>query len=379
VKRIVILGASGSIGRNALAVIESLGPEFQAVGLGARGDWRCIAEQARAHRVRHVALADPAAAEALERAEPHLLVRRGPDALERLAAEVESEIVLSAVSGAAGLGPTLAAIGAGRDVALANKESLVMAGSVVTRAAREMGVRILPVDSEHSAIFQSLRAGARDEVLRIILTASGGPFRTRDRAALAAVTPDEALRHPTWRMGPKVTIDSATLMNKALEVIEARWLFDLEPDQVSVLIHPQSIVHSLVEYRDGSLIAQLGIPDMRLPIQYAFTYPERRALPDARCDLARIGRLEFFPPDDDRFPALRLARRALEMGGTGGAVLNGANEVAVETFLAGLAPFPRIWEVTARVLDAHRPVPDPTLPDILEADRWARLRAREML
>ncbi|MBN1419918.1 MAG: 1-deoxy-D-xylulose-5-phosphate reductoisomerase [Planctomycetes bacterium] len=378
-KRIVVLGASGSIGRNALWVVENLRPALQAVGLGARADWRCLAEQARAHGIREAALTDPAAAKALQEAVPALRVRSGPDALERLVAEVDADLVLSAVSGAAGLGPTLAAIREGRDVALANKESLVMAGSVVTELAREKGVRILPVDSEHSAVFQALRAGAREEVLRIILTASGGPFRTLDRRALAAVTPEQALRHPTWRMGPKVTIDSATLMNKALEIIEARWLFDLRPDEIGVLIHPQSIVHSLVEYRDGSLIAQLGIPDMRIPIQYAFTFPERRPLPDARCDLAQVGRLEFFPPDDDRFPALGLAKKALEMGGTGGAVLNGANEVAVETFLAGRTPFPRIWEVVASALDAHRPVPDPTLRDILEADRWARLRAREML
>lgn len=373
-----MLGATGTIGELTLEVAARHPDRLRVLGLGAGGNGARLAELAARFAPEALALTHPGERGAEPLAGWRGALLTGPDAQRELARWPGAEIVVNAVVGAAGLAPSLAALESGRRLALANKESLVMAGALLRAASARHGGEILPIDSEHSALFQCLE-GRAGGVRRVVLTASGGPLRGLPPEALERVTPAEALRHPTWRMGPRITVDSATMLNKGFELIEARWLFDLPLERIAVWVHPQAIVHGLVEFEDGALLAQLSRPDMRLPIQYAFTYPERRALPDARCDLARIGRLEFFPPDDDRFPALRLARRALEMGGTGGAVLNGANEVAVETFLAGLAPFPRIWEVTARVLDAHRPVPDPTLPDILEADRWARLRAREML
>jgi 1-deoxy-D-xylulose-5-phosphate reductoisomerase len=296
-----------------------------------------------------------------------------------LAALDGADVVVAAMVGAAGLGPALAAVTAGKRLALANKEALVMAGHLVTAAAREHGAEIVPVDSEHSAIFQALRAGRREELDHVTLTASGGPFYRRSAAELTGITPAEALAHPTWQMGPKVTIDSATLMNKALEVIEARWLFDLRPEQIRVLVHPQSIVHSMVTFADGSTLAQMSTPDMQMPIQYALTHPGRRPGLTAALDLAAVGSLTFAEPDLMRFPALRLGFEVARAGGTSGAVLNAANEVAVEAFLGGRLAFTDIVKVSERVLSTHTPTPGPDLETILRADAWAREEAKRCL
>jgi 1-deoxy-D-xylulose-5-phosphate reductoisomerase len=296
----------------------------------------------------------------------------GPEGISRVVAQPEVDIVVSAIVGSAGLQGTWAALEAGKTVALANKESLVIGGSLVTQLAKDKGARILPVDSEHSAVFQALQAGRREEVRRIILTASGGPFRTYTQEQLAGVSVAEALDHPTWDMGPKVTVDSATLMNKALEIIEARWLFDLRPEQIDVLVHPQSVVHSLVEYIDGSIIAQLSPPDMRLPIQYALTWPHRREGVARKLDWTQAMRLDFEAPDLERFGALRLGLEVARAGGTAGAVLNAANEGAVAAFLVGEMPFSEIVPACRGVLESHDFNPSPTLDQLLEIDRWAR-------
>jgi 1-deoxy-D-xylulose-5-phosphate reductoisomerase len=296
----------------------------------------------------------------------------GADALDELIQDSAVDRVVSAIAGAAGLRSTWAAVAAGKTVALANKETLVMAGPLVMRLARQTGATILPVDSEHSAIHQALLSGTGAEVARIVLTASGGPFRTRSQESLASVTPAEALRHPTWSMGPKITVDSATMMNKSLELIEARWLFDMPAERLAVMVHPQSIVHSLVEFIDGSVIAQLSPPDMRLPIQYALTHPARTAGPARRLDFAQAMRLDFEPPDLERFPALRLGHEAAARGGTAGAVLNAANEAAVEGFLAGRLRFTDIADVCAKVLDEHPFEAEPMLDEIRRLDAWAR-------
>ena len=335
-KRITLLGATGSVGLRTLELVSSFPEEFQVAGLAARGsNVDRLADLCRKYSPRAVALLDAQAVDRLARLLtpplPELLA--GPEGLAALARDVDADVVVSALVGGAGLLPTMAAILAGRTVALANKETLVMAGSLMTAAARQRGVKLLPVDSEHSAIFQCLVGHNRADVQRILLTASGGPFRETPKARLATVTVEDALRHPTWKMGAKITIDSATLMNKGLEIIEARWLFDLAPDQVRVVVHPQSIVHSMVEYIDGSVIAQLGVADMGVPILYALTYPERRPTPAARLDLPRVGQLTFFEPDTDKFPCLALARAALEQGGAAPVVLNAANEIAVAAFL----------------------------------------------
>ncbi|MFQ5520786.1 MAG: 1-deoxy-D-xylulose-5-phosphate reductoisomerase, partial [Candidatus Methylomirabilia bacterium] len=357
-KRLTVLGATGSVGRRALELVEAFPDDFRVEGLAARGsNIALLAELCRRHRPKAVALLDPAAvdglAQALPAPRPDLLA--GPSGMVTLASEVDSDIVLSALVGAAGLLPTMAAIEAGRSVALANKEVLVMAGALVTQAARERKVPLLPVDSEHSAIFQCLAGHNRADVKRILLTASGGPFRQYTREQLAQVTVAEALRHPTWKMGAKITVDSATLMNKGLEIIEARWLFDLTPDQTQVLIHPQSIVHSMVEYIDGSVIAQLGVADMGIPVLYALTFPDRRPCPAPALDLTRVGQLTFHEPDPERFPCLALARHALTRGGTAPVVLNAANEVVVGAFLANQVRFTQIPELIAEAL-AHEPL-----------------------
>jgi len=355
VKRITLLGATGSIGLRTLELVSSFPEEFAVAGLAARGsNVELIADLCRKYSPRAVALLDPAAvdrlAATLPAPRPELLA--GPAGLVAVARDADADIVVSALVGAAGLLPTMAAIRAGRAVALANKETLVMAGSLMTAAARARGVTLLPVDSEHSAVFQCLQGHNRGDVHRILLTASGGPFRETPAARLAHVTVEDALRHPTWKMGAKITIDSATLMNKGLEIIEARWLFDVASDRVQVVVHPQSIVHSMVEYIDGSVIAQLGVADMGVPILYALTYPERR--PAARLDLARVGRLTFFEPDADKFPCLRLARVALERGGAAPVVLNAANEVAVAAFLDRRIGFTAIAELIEGALDGSR-------------------------
>ena len=372
--RVAVLGSTGSIGQSTIDVIEAsrgrLVPELLAA-------WRSTAallEQARRLRPRWVVVGDPAAAAAITGGDlptgTGLAV--GPEALDELVANPAIDRVVSAIVGAAGLRSTWAAIEAGKTVALANKETLVMAGPLVMRRAAETGSRIIPVDSEHSAIHQALACGRPAEVERLVLTASGGPFRTRSRDSLAGVTPEEALRHPTWSMGPKITIDSATMMNKALELIEARWLFGLPASKLAVVVHPQSIVHSLVEFVDGAVIAQLGPPDMRLPIQYALLYPERVAGPARRLDFGATMRLDFEPPDLELFPAVRLGHEAAARGGTAGAVLNAANEEAVRGFLEGAVRFTDIAEICGRVLAEHPFQDNPTLDDVCRLDAWAR-------
>jgi len=345
VKRLTVLGVTGSVGRRALELVEQFPEEFRIEGMAARGARpELIVDLCIKHRPRALALFDPAAAEAVARALPHPRpeILSGAAGLVTLAAEVDADIVLSAIVGGAGLLPTMAAIQTGKTVALANKETLVMAGSLMTTAARARGVALLPVDSEHSAIFQCLEGHRRADVQRIVLTASGGPFRTMPKADLERVSVTAALRHPTWKMGAKITVDSATLMNKGLEVIEARWLFDLAPERVDVVVHPQSIVHSMVEYVDGSIIAQLGVADMGIPILYALTYPRRLRCDAARLALTQIGSLTFEEPDTDRFPCLPLARRARAAGESAPVILNAANEVAVAAFLDGRIRFTQI-------------------------------------
>ena len=386
-KRIAILGSTGSIGRSALSVIEAQAGRLEVVGLAAGRNAGLLAEQAGRHRPRIVAASTP---DALDRARAALRgagvkVERacaGRDGLLAVATHPAADLVLCATAGTAGLDATLAAIDAGKTIALANKEVLVMAGGLMMRAARRRGVAILPVDSEHNAIHQCVHGRDPREVRRLILTASGGPFRERPAAELEAVTPREALDHPTWRMGPKITVDSATLMNKGLEVIEARWLFDAPPDRIDVVVHPQSIVHSLVELRDGSVIAQLGVTDMRLPIQYAFSYPERWDAPLPALDLARCGRLDFDRPDLERFPCLALAYRALRGPTALPIILNAANERAVEAFLERRLGFTAIPAAIERALDAgeRRQAGDVrTLAAVREVDAWARRFTDELI
>jgi len=381
-KRVILLGATGSIGRRTLELVEQFPTEFRVEGLAARGsNPELVADLCLKHRPRALALSDPRAVDRVARAlpRPHPEILSGASGLVTLASQVEADVVLSAIVGGAGLLPTMAAIRSGKAIALANKETLVMAGALMTRAARERQVPVLPVDSEHSAIFQCLEGHNRSEVHRVLLTASGGPFRRLSRADLARVTVEEALNHPTWKMGAKITVDSATLMNKGLEVIEARWLFDLAPGQVQVIVHPQSVVHSMVEYVDGSLLAQLGVADMGIPILYALTYPRRLPGASERLDLTRVGALTFEEPDPERFPCLGLARRALLDGDCAPVILNAANEVAVAAFLDGRIPFTRIPELIEETLSR---VPGRTLGSIevcVEVDGEARRRVQEWL
>jgi len=382
VPNVAILGSTGSIGRMALEVLGSLGEEFRPVALAAASRVESLARQAAATGARFLSVRDHEAALALEKAlpagvRPEVLV--GPEGLAALASLEEVDIVLGAVVGGAGLPAALAAVRAGKRLALANKEALVMAGDLVMAEAARSGAEVIPVDSEHSAIFQAMAAGRRADVRRVVLTASGGPFYRRPLQELRSVTPEEALNHPTWTMGKKITIDSATLLNKALEVIEAHHLFGLGADQIHILVHPQSTVHSMVEFVDGSVIAQLGPPDMRAPIQYALTYPERRPAPWPRLDLVRIGRLEFEEPDMGRFPALELGFEVVRRGGTLGAALIGADEVAVEAFLGGRLRFTDIVPLVERVLEAHNWRSEPTLDDILAAEAWAKEEATRCL
>jgi 1-deoxy-D-xylulose-5-phosphate reductoisomerase len=356
VKRLTLLGATGSIGLRTLEIVSSFPEDFEVAALAARGsNVELIADLVRKYSPEAVALLDADACDRLGKVlpSPRPELYAGAEGLVTVARDVAADIVVSALVGGVGLLPTMAAIERGRTIALANKETLVMAGSLMTAAARARGVALLPVDSEHNAVFQCLAGHNRGDVHRILLTASGGPFRETPKAALRAVTVEDALKHPTWKMGAKITIDSATLMNKGLEIIEARWLFDVAPEQVQVVVHPQSIVHSMVEYIDGAVIAQLGVADMGVPILYALTYPERRPAPSARLDLTRAGALTFFPPDVERFPCLQLARRALEAGGLAAAVLNAANEIAVAAFLDRRIGFMDIPDLIERALDRH--------------------------
>lgn len=376
--RLVVLGSTGSIGRAALEVAAGLG-DVQVIGLAARRDAELLAEQAQRWRPRAVAVEEAAAGDRLRSHLPagtQLLV--GPDAATTLAAMPDADMALIALVGAAGLRPTLAALETGCDVALANKEALVAGGALVAAASERSGARLLPVDSEHSAIFQCLAGEDRTAVRRLILTASGGPFLRRPVDELGDVTADEALAHPTWTMGPKVTIDSATLMNKGLEIIEACWLFGVEAEKIDVVIHPQSIVHSMVEFVDGSIIAQAAVPDMRGPIQYALTAPARRPSLIRPVEWRRLA-LTFEEPEAERFPALAVAREALRRGGTAPAVLNAANEVAVGRFLDRRIRFPEIVETVRAVLARHEARSAVTLDAVLAADSWARREVDLML
>ncbi|MFZ0426985.1 MAG: 1-deoxy-D-xylulose-5-phosphate reductoisomerase [Acidobacteriota bacterium] len=374
-KRLAILGSTGSIGQSALSLVDLYPERLEVVALAARRSGRLLRKQIQRYRPRLVALYDSAAAESLRAALPDVHVLAGTEGLEAVACHPEADMVLSAVTGAAGLIPTYRAVEQGRDIALANKETMVMAGELLIPLARRSGASILPVDSEHSALHQCLRGSQPDEIQRLILTASGGPFLNHSREELAKVTVQEALDHPTWEMGRKITIDSATLMNKGLEVIEACRFFGVSADQVAVVVHPQSVIHSMVEFVDGTMLAQMSITDMRSSLLYAFGYPERWESRLPRLDLSTLPGLGFLPPDTQRFPCLDLAYSALRLGATYPTVLNAANEVAVEMFLEGKLDFVDIPDVIEKTLEEHSVLPATDLESILEADRSARQRA----
>ena len=372
-KRVVVLGATGSIGESALKVARDIPERMEIVGLAAKSNAHKLAAQANLVRPEALCLVDETKlGELCAQLEYKPKIFTGEDGLEEIACLTNAEMVLVAVVGTGGLRPALAAIEAGKDLAVASKEILVMAGEAVMSAAAKKNARVLPVDSEHNAIFQCLEGRPNESVRRVILTASGGPFRELPNEKFAAITPEEALKHPTWNMGPKVTIDSATLFNKGLEMIEAHWLFGVEMARVDVVIHPQSIVHSMVEFVDGSVLAQLSHSDMCFPIQYAVTWPDRVANSLPPLDFAQLRKLDFAAPRLDDFPALNLARRAGETGGTLPAVMNAANEVAVSAFLDRRIGFPRIWQLVEEVMNRHTSIAQPTLDAILDADRWAR-------
>jgi 1-deoxy-D-xylulose-5-phosphate reductoisomerase len=376
-KKIVILGSTGSIGTQALDIVARHPDRFQVIGLAAGNNVELLKDQIERFRPKRVSIGRKEEAARLREflSREKVEVLWGEQGNCEIASDPEADLVISAIVGAAGLKPTMAAIEAGRPVALANKESLVIAGELMTRKAHEKKVPLIPIDSEHSAIFQALAGNRREDIRRIILTASGGPFLQRSRDDLSRVTVEEALHHPNWKMGSKITIDSATLMNKGLEVIEAAWFFNLPPEKVAVHIHPQSIVHSMVEYIDGSVIAQLGVPDMRCAISYAMAYPERVESGVKSLDLTEVGPLQFHRPDFEKFPALRLAYEAAKAGRTMPAVLNAANEVAVARFLNREIPFTRIPEIVERTMQKHEAVPLKGLEDIFQADLWARREA----
>jgi 1-deoxy-D-xylulose-5-phosphate reductoisomerase len=372
----VLLGSTGSVGTSTVKVAEDLPDRIRLVGLAAGNNAELLLEQARKHRPEAISINNPEKARDLGKFfGAATQVYSGDEGLIKLATLPAADIVLIAIVGTAGLKPALAAIRAGKDIAVASKEILVMAGEIVMSEARKHGVRVLAVDSEHSAIFQCLDGKPSNSVRKLWLTASGGPFRNTPKEEFPGITVERALKHPSWVMGKKITIDSATLFNKGLEMIEARWLFDIGMERVGVLVHPQSIVHSMVEFVDGALLAQLSTPDMCLPIQYALTYPDRAPSERVQTNFAKLGSLTFEEPDVERFPALKLARRAGEVGGTLPAVLNAANEVAVEAFVNGKINFPQITEIVRRTMDAHKVVLHPALEQILEADAWARAEA----
>lgn len=381
-KKITVLGSTGSIGVNALDVIEKNPERFGVVALAAGKNIQLLQRQIERFRPQIVSVSDDQRACELRSNLPRKTRTRivsQAAGLKEVASFANADIVISAISGAAGLIPTMAAIVAGKDVALANKETMVMAGDIVTKKAREKGVKILPVDSEHSAIFQCLQGQKHENINKIILTASGGPFFNYKKSDLKKVTLSQALKHPNWKMGKKITVDSASLMNKGLEVIEAKWLFNLDIKKIEVLIHPQSIVHSMVEFVDGSLLAQMGIADMRTPIAYALTYPERINNDLPLLDLVKARSLEFYEPDIKKFPCLRLAYEAGICGGTMPAVLNAANEIAVEAFLKEIINFVDFPGIIDKVLNIHKSVNNPSLEDILNADGWARTQTKELI
>jgi len=376
--RLTILGSTGSIGKSAIDVVRRYPDRFQVVGLGAHSNTGLLAAQAAEFKPDQIAMGCPGAAERLAAQGVDTPVWAGPDGLVRLA-EVPVDIVLCAIVGAAGLAPLLAAIKAGNRVAIANKEPLVMAGGIIMATAHDRGVDVLPVDSEHNAIFQCLHGHGREDVQCIHLTASGGPFYGQRRADLDGVSPEQAAKHPTWDMGRKISVDSATLMNKGLEVIEAMWLFELPVDRIHVVIHPQSIVHSLVEFNDGSILAHLGLTDMKFPILYALTWPERVEQPMGRLDLTRMRELTFAEPDFSEFPCLDYAYHAARSGGSVPAILNAANEAAVEAFCQRRIRFPQISDVVGAVLDACPAGPADCLDEVLAADQAARRHAEEAI
>ena len=379
-KKVVLLGSTGSIGTSTCKVVEDLPDELELIGLAAGRNVDLLREQVAQFKPQMVSVTDPAAAKELANEYNGApAVECGDEGLLALATMPEADVVLIAIVGTAGLQPALAAIRAGKDIAVASKEILVMAGETVMAEARKHGVKVLAVDSEHSAIFQCLDGKPADSIRQIWLTASGGPFREKPADEFAGITVEEALKHPSWEMGRKITIDSSTLFNKGLEMIEARWLFDIEMPRVKVVVHPQSVIHSMVEFVDGSMLAQLSTPDMCLPIQYALTYPDRAASDRVQTSLAEIGRLDFEEPDTDRFRALSLARRAGEVGGTLPAVLNAANEVAVEAFCERQLSYLGITETVAAVMAAHDLVAQPAMGEILEADSWARKAAENLV
>ncbi|MCX6839253.1 MAG: 1-deoxy-D-xylulose-5-phosphate reductoisomerase [Verrucomicrobia bacterium] len=376
-RKVLLLGSTGSIGTSALKVARDLPERMQIVGLAANSSVEALVEQVRETGVKQVALTDPAAAAKARALLPaDVVLHAGAQGLVDLVNESDADMVLVAIVGTAGLAPALAAIEKGMHLAVASKEILVMAGEAVTEAAKRKGVNILPVDSEHNAIFQCLEGHRHSNVQRILLTASGGPFRTLPVDQLPSVTVAQALKHPTWTMGRKITIDSATLFNKGLEMIEAKWLFDVPMDKIEVVVHPQSIVHSMVEFADNSVIAQLSHSDMCFPIQYAVTWPDRVPNNLKPLNFAQVGALHFEAPRVDDFPALNLARHAGTIGGTLPAVLNAANEVAVEAFLNGKIPFPGIWQTVERVMNAHQVIAHPNLEALIDADAWARREAK---
>jgi 1-deoxy-D-xylulose-5-phosphate reductoisomerase len=376
-KRVVILGATGSIGESALKVARDIPERMEIVGLAANSNAEKLAAAANETRAQSVCLVDETKIDILQSAleyKPQIFT--GEEGLREIACLTDAEMVLVAIVGTAGLRPALGAIEAGKDLAVASKEILVMAGEIVMREARENGANVLPVDSEHNAIFQCLEGKSSLDIRRIILTASGGPFRETPRKDFDSITPEQALKHPTWNMGPKITIDSATLFNKGLEMIEAHWLFGVEMKRVEVVIHPQSIVHSMVEFADGSTLAQLSYSNMCFPIQYAVTWPDRVPNTLPPLDFSKLAKLEFFTPRYHDFPALNLARRAGETGGTLPAVMNAANEVAVAGFLGGHVRFPDIWRIVEEAMNRHACIAHPDLDAILQADQWARKEAQ---
>lgn len=376
-KRIAVLGSTGSIGTSCLDVLKAQSGTLRPFALTTHRRWKELAAQCQIFRPEIAVITESSVAGEIDRTAfpSQTELRYGAEAVAQVASHPEVDVVVSAIVGAAGLQGTWAAVEAGKVVALANKETLVVAGPLIMQRARQSGAKLLPVDSEHNAIYQCLTAGRATEVKRIILTASGGPFREWPLDKIASVTPDQALAHPTWNMGPKITIDSATMMNKSLEVIEARWLFDMPVEKISVVIHPQSIVHSMVEYIDGSVISQMSPPDMRLPIQFALTWPERTFGVARQLDLTQPISLSFCPPDLDRYPSLKLGFEVAERGGTCGAVLNAANEVAVERFLKRELAFGAIPRLCREILSAHQFDASPSLELLMEQDCWARQEA----
>jgi 1-deoxy-D-xylulose-5-phosphate reductoisomerase len=377
-KQIAVLGATGSIGTSCLEVVGNHKDRMKLVAITGHRNWEQLAQLSRQFDPRWTVISDDSLRETVSRTafSPKTTLLFGAEGIETVAADPDIEFVMAGIVGAAGLRGIWAALEAGKTIGIANKETLVMAGGLVMETARRTGARLIPVDSEHSAVFQAMQAGQPKEVRRIVLTASGGPFRGWTADQLEKVTPEMALEHPTWEMGPKITIDSATMMNKALEVIEAKWLFDLDVDRIEVVVHPQSIIHSFVEFVDGSVLAQLSPPDMKLPIQYALTYPERLEGISPKLDWQQAMSLDFRPADFDAFPALKLGFEAAKRGGSCGAVLNAANEIAVERYLEGDLSFREIPIVCREILETHEFDPSPSLDDLMRLDNWSRKETR---